>query len=220
MRPSALDDESLILKTILYETFAGGALRPWTIHEPRHAPRRGPILTILGYAQASADELNKRRALALPSVQAAVSEVIAVPTAKLAAEERYRFSIRIVPAIHVTKRAGSEGCSRRYGYRDAFLVAADAAGKDAGLVRDNVYRDYLANKLTGASLDETRMTQFRLRKFMRPKADRSVSGKTMPEAFMEGRLCVRDPAKLMEAISSGIGRQRAYGCGMLKLQPL
>jgi hypothetical protein len=50
--------------------------------------------------------------------------------------------------------------------------------------------------------------------------DGSVSGKTMPEAVMEGRLHIYDPAKLMEAISGGIGRQRAYGCGMLRLQPL
>jgi CRISPR system Cascade subunit CasE len=210
LQPSALDDESLILKTILWESFAGGALRPWTIHA-----RRGPILTVLGYAQASADELNKRRALALPSVQSAVGEVIAVPLPSLGSDERYRFLICMVPTIRVTK---SEG--RRYGERDAFLVRADAAGKNAGLKRDDVYRDYLAERLGGASIEGTRLVQFRLRRFMRPKKDGSVSGKTMPEAVMEGRLRIHDPAKLMEAISGGIGRQRAYGCGMLRLQPL
>src|SRR4051794_24663347 len=34
LQPSALDDESLILKTILWEGFSGGALRPWM-------PKRG-----------------------------------------------------------------------------------------------------------------------------------------------------------------------------------
>ena len=133
LQPSALDDDSLVLMTILWEAFSGGALRPWMVHA-----RTGPILTILGYAQASAEELNKRRALALPSVQAAVGDIIAVPLPSLASDERYRFSIRMVPTIHVTKR---ESNGHRHGERDAFLVAADAAGTGAGLQRDNVYRD-------------------------------------------------------------------------------
>jgi hypothetical protein len=83
-----------------------------------------------------------------------------------------------------------------------------------------VYRDYLAERLVGASIEGTSLTQFRLRKFLRPKQDRSVSGKTFPEVVMEGRLHIHDPTKLMAAISAGIGRQRAYGCGMLRLQPL
>src|SRR3981081_383184 len=71
LQPSALDDESLILKTILWEGFSGAALRPWAVHA-----QRGPMTTIVGYTQADARQLNKRRALALPSVQAAVGEAI------------------------------------------------------------------------------------------------------------------------------------------------
>jgi CRISPR system Cascade subunit CasE len=209
LQPSALDDESLILKTILWEGFAGAALRPWAIHA-----QRGPTTTIVGYTGIDAVELNKRRALALPSVQVAVGEAIAVPLPSLSPGERYRFSIRLTPTIRVTK---SEG--RRYGERDAFLAKADTAGKDAGLKRDDVYRDYLAERLAGAMIETSRLVEFRLRKLMRPKKDGSVSGKTMPEAVIEGHLRVDDAAKLLEAIGGGIGRQRAYGCGMLRLQP-
>jgi CRISPR-associated protein Cas6/Cse3/CasE subtype I-E len=209
LQPSAFDDESLILKTILWEGFSGGMLRPWAIHA-----QRGPTTTIVGYTHADPVELNKRRALALPSIQVAVGEAIAVPLPSLSQGERYRFSIRFTPTVRITK---SEG--RRYGERDVFLAKADTAGKDAGLKRDDVYRDYLAERLTGATIEASRLVQFRLRKFMRPKKDGSVSGKTMPEAVIEGHLRVDDPAKLLEAISSGVGRQRAYGCGMLRLQP-
>lgn len=184
LRPSALDDESLILKTILWEGFSGGALRPWAIHA-----KKGPIVTIVGYTQVDAEQLNKRRALALPSIQAAVGEAIAVPVPSLSATERFRFSICLVPTIRVTKAEG-----RRYGERDAFLIKADAAGKDAGLIRDDVYRDYLAERLAGATIEASRLVQFRLRRFMRPKKDGSVSGKTMPEAVIQGRLRVDDPA--------------------------
>jgi CRISPR system Cascade subunit CasE len=210
LQPSALDDESLILKTILWEGFSGSALRPWAIHA-----KKGPIVTIVGYTQVDAEQLNKRRALALPSVQAAVGEAIAVSVPSLSATERFRFSICLVPTIRVTKAEG-----RRYGERDAFLVKADAAGKDARLIRDDVYRDYLAERLAGATIEASRLVQFRLRRFMRPKKDGSVSGKTMPEAVIEGRLRVDDAAKVIEAIGTGVGRQRAYGCGMLRLQPL
>jgi CRISPR associated protein len=209
LQPSALDDESLILKTILWEGFSGSALRPWAIHS-----QRGPMTTIVGYTQTDAGELNKRRALALPSVQAAVGEAIAVPLPSLSMGERYRFSICFVPTIRVTKAAG-----RRYGERDAFLAKADKAGKNAGLSREDVYRDYLAERLAGSTIEACRIVRFRLRQFMRPKKDGSVAGRTMPEVVMAGLLRVDDPAKLIEAIGAGIGRQRAYGCGMLRLQP-
>jgi len=209
LQPSALEDESLILKSILWEAFSGSALRPWAIHA-----QRGPTVTIVGYTQANAAELNKRRALALPSIQAAVGEAIAVPLPALSESERYSFSICLVPTVRVTKAEG-----RRYGERDAFLAKADAAGKDANLKRDDVYRDYLAERLAGASVEASRLVRFRLRRFMRPKKDRSVSGRTMPEAVIEGSLRVDDPGKLFEAISTGVGRQRAYGFGMLRLQP-
>jgi CRISPR system Cascade subunit CasE len=209
LQPSALDDESLILKTILWEGFSGGVVRPWVNHS-----QRGPTVTIVGYTQLDPEELNKRRALALPSVQASVGEAIAVRLPSLSPGERYRFSICIVPTIRVTK---SEG--RRYGERDAFLAKADTAGKDANLKRDDVYRDYLSERLSGATIEGSRLVQFRLRRFMRPKSDRSVAGKTLPEAVIEGHLRIDDPAKLVEVMGAGVGRQRAYGCGMLRLQP-
>jgi len=210
LQASALEDETLILKTILWEGFSGGAVRPWAIHS-----QRGPMVTIVGYTQIDPDELNKRRALALPSVQAAVGEVIAVRLPAFSSGERYRFSICIVPTIRVTK---SEG--RRYGERDAFLAKADMAGKDAKLKREDVYRDYLVERLAGATIEGSRLVRFRLRQFKRPTNDRSIAGKTMPEAVIEGHLRVDDPTKLLEVMGAGVGRQRAYGCGMLRLQPV
>jgi CRISPR system Cascade subunit CasE len=209
LQPSAFDDETLILKTILWEGLSGSAVRPWAIHA-----KKGPMLIIVGYTQLDAEQLNKRRGLALPSVQAAVGEVTAAPLPAFSSGERFRFSVCMVPTIRVTKTEG-----RRYGERDAFLVKADAAGKEAGLKRDEVYRDYLAERLAGATIEASRLVQFGLRRFIRPKKDGSVSGKTMPQAIIEGSLRVDDSAKLIEGIIAGVGRQRAYGCGMLRLQP-
>jgi CRISPR system Cascade subunit CasE len=178
LQPSALEDDTLILKTILWEGFSGGVVRPWAAHA-----QRGPVTTVVGYSEAGADELNKRRALALPSVQGAVSEALAAILPPLVSGERYRFSIRLVPTIRVTKAEG-----RRYGERDAFLVSVESLGKDAGLKRDDVYRDYLKERLPGANIEACRLLQFRLRRFVRPKKEGSIVGKTMPEVVLEGSL--------------------------------
>src|SRR6266567_730848 len=186
LQPSAFDDETLILKTILSEGFSGGVVRPWAAHA-----QRGPITTVVGYSQAGADQLNKRRALALPSVQDAVGQALTASLPPLASGERYRFSIRLVPTVRITK---SE--TRRYGERDAFLVKVEAAAKDGLLTRDDVYRDYLSERLPGATIDTSRLVQFRLRPFMRPREDGSVAKNTMPEAVLEGTITVSDPEKL------------------------
>lgn len=43
---------------------------------------------------------------------------------------------------------------------------------------------------------------------------------TLARAVFEGGLVVRDPDRLREAIISGIGPGKAYGCGLLTLAPL
>jgi hypothetical protein len=143
--------ESLILKTILWEGFSGPVLRPWAVHA-----QRGPATTIVGYTQIGAGDLNKHRALALPSVQTAIGEPMAVPLPSLSRGERYRFAIRLVPIIRVTKAEG-----RRHGERDAFLAQADIAGKDAGLKRDDIYRSYLAERVRGRSPARTQTARSR-----------------------------------------------------------
>ncbi len=122
LQPSAFDDETLILKTILSEGFSGGVVRPWAAHA-----QRGPITTVVGYSQAGADQLNKRRALALPSVQDAVGQALTASLPPLASGERYRFSIRLVPTVRITK---SE--TRRYGERlsRATMSTGTISGRD------------------------------------------------------------------------------------------
>jgi hypothetical protein len=185
----------------------GPVIRPWAIHA-----RRGPVLTIVGYSDQGADEVNARRALALPSLQASVGEALSVEMPPLEPDATYRFSVRLVPTIRVTP---SE--AKRYGERDSYLVAADAVGPDGALTRDEGYRDYLARKLVGSELDACRLDSFRLTRFVRPKSNGQAT-KTMPEASLSGVLRVSDPERLSQCLRSGVGRQRAYGYGMVRLQ--
>src|SRR5262245_7353701 len=110
--PRALEDDSLLVKTALTEALGGPVIRPWAIHR---TARRGPVLTIVGYSEQDADEVNARRALALPSLQAAVGEALSVEMPLLEAGRPYRFAVRLVPTVRVTATE-----ARRHGERDAY----------------------------------------------------------------------------------------------------
>jgi hypothetical protein len=209
MTPMLLQDDSLLLKTALTEAFGGPAIRPWAIHAIR-----GPTAIIVGYSMLSALDLDRRRALALPSLQVAVGEVLGIALPSFSAGERYRFKVRLAPTIRVTPCAG-----KRHGERDAFLAEVDRNGDRAMPTRDEVYRGYLGARLAGAALDGCRLDGFQLLRIARPKQSAGFGWKTVPEAVMQGGLTVTDPAALVQSAAVGVGRQRAYGFGMLRFQP-
>lgn len=209
MGQRALGDDSLVIKTVLTEAFSGPFVRPWAVHS-----RLGPVITIVGYARDDAATLNKRRALALPTLQAATSEAFSVRMPDLAEGETYSFTVKLVPSVRVTANG-----KRRHGERDAFLAAVEEAGPDSGLEREGVYREYLKSKLSGAEVLTCRLEQFRLLPFTRPKQE-GHGQKTLPEAVLSGTLKVASPHDLADRLSQGIGRQRAYGYGMVRLGPL
>jgi CRISPR system Cascade subunit CasE len=207
---TALDDDSLLLKTILTEGLGGPIIRPWTVHA-----LRGPKAIIVGYSTLGGEDLQRRRALALPSVQSALGEPLTAAMPPLRTGDKFRFAVKLVPTIRVTP-----GGDRRHGERDAYLVAADKAGKDAGLSRDTVYCDYLRDRLQGAELERGRLEQFQLKRFARPRAAGGHAQKAAPEATLSGSLIVGDTEAFGHHLQKGVGRHKAYGYGMLRLRPL
>lgn len=205
-----LADDSLVLKSMLTEAFGGPVIRPWAVHAIRDER-----VVIVGYASIPADEANERRALSLPSIQASVDVALGAALPDLKKGQSYRFALRLVPTIRVTKKETGS----RYGERDAFLAEADRVGVGAGLTRDEVYQRYLVERLPGAEVMQCRLSGFRLTRFVRPRIGGRWASKTMPEAVLEGTLKVVDRQALIAVITRGIGRQRAYGYGMLRLQP-
>jgi hypothetical protein len=208
---AALRDPGLVFKTALTEAFSGPVVRPWMLHVQR---TREAVL--LGYSRLAVGEIKDRLALAVPSAREAVLTLHGHALPPLLAKARLRFHGHICPTINVTLGQG-----RRHGERDAFLVAADAAGENAGLDREEVYARYLAEHLEGASIETCRMTGFRLHKMVR-KAEGSGTGfaaRTVPLATLEGLLVVAAPATLAKTLAAGVGRQRAFGCGMIRLEP-
>jgi hypothetical protein len=205
-RHDVLGDDGLIVKTILTEAFGGPLLRPWRI-ERIHAG----IATLLAYTETDPERLASLYSASLPSVQAAVT-VVGAASVAIQTGVRYPFSIRLCPAIRVTPREGV-----RHGERDAFLVAVDR-NPDQHHDRLQVYAEYLASRLPGAELMSVEATQApRLKPMFRPGNNRKLARKTLPDASLAGTLRTTDAATLVAAMRAGIGRQRAYGYGMLRL---
>lgn len=93
------------------------------------------------------------------------------------------------------------------------------AGKPAAEVdRDDIYRQWLARQLAGSAdvLDAGvgRRSLVRIRR--KPRA----APVTFVRTELTGSLRIRDAALLVQSIVGGIGRARAFGCGLLCLMPL
>jgi hypothetical protein len=196
-------DPGLIIKTALTEALAGPVVRPWRLHQ-----QNGRDLMVLGYSELAESVLRERLALSQPRAQRAVRSILSSPMpAEIAAGTEVRYRIRLCPTIRVTP-----GGARPHGERDAYLVAADAAGPDANLSRVGVYGQYLRDRVSGVELCDFHLDGFRLER-MRRNGVRSF-----PVAECYGTAKVTDWAALVGTLSSGIGRQRAFGCGYLRLE--
>ena len=140
-------DTGLVIKTLLTGAFAGPILRPWRLHAVH-----GRAALVIGYADEDAEALRGRLALALPSAQTAVGEIVTAPMPALADMAELAFEVRFSPVVSVNREGG--GIIRR----DAFLRAkelASAKGEEAP-TRDDVYRTYLADAPAGTRARQRR----------------------------------------------------------------
>lgn len=208
---TAARDETLVVKTVLTEATGGPALRPWRLEA-----RADRMAIVTAYSAFEPGDVERRRRLALPTLQAAVGEIRGVAMPALSAGERFRFTIRTCPTLHVTPgRAGI-----RHGERDAYLHAVDLAGGELTRSREEVYADYLRERLPGAQLEQIQLVGLRVVRTTRKARADQWSIKAMPIADLAGVLHVIAAEAFAAALSQGIGRQRAFGCGMLRLEPL
>jgi hypothetical protein len=203
---TALHDVDLVIKTALTEGFGGAAIRPWSVlHQD------GAHIRVTGYSALDVGELHTRLSLACPALQQAVQHVYSAPVS-FEAGQSVRFAVRLAPTVNVTRR----------GERDAYLVAVEKGRRDT---REAVYVEYLRDRLDGATVRAARMTRFRLERAVRPHRGRNApdSGfaqRVMPDAVISGELTITDPTVFAQTLAAGVGRQRAYGRGWVRVEPL
>jgi CRISPR system Cascade subunit CasE len=210
----AKHDIDMLIKTVLTEAFGGAVVRPWSLHR-----QGGEVATVLGYSAIPASDIETRQAMALPAIRSAIKAIYGHGLPVLTAGQKFRFSVRICPTIRITP---SKDKSHAHGEIDAFLVAVQRGETDIN--REGVYTRYLIERLKGATVDSVKLTKFRLEQMSRPHRGSSappsgISQRVVPDAALEGMLTVSDPQALLRTLMTGVGRQRAFGRGYVRLEP-
>lgn len=212
--PRGTQDDGAALHTLLSGLFGKGVLQPFRLFGPdrgdwslyAYADRDAPALLDIARMAATPDMLeaamlDRLRAKRMPEARAG---------------QRLGFDLRLRPVRRWTQ-------GDRVRERDAFVTEAlrdhgdDPHGMAAaGRSREAVYRDWLAQRLPGATLE---METVRLVRFQRQRVLREGRGIEGPDATMQGTLIVTEPDAFARGLTLGIGRHRAYGYGMLMLRP-
>jgi hypothetical protein len=212
---AARHDADMLLKTTLNEALGGAVVRPWSLHR-----QLGSVASVIGYSAIPVDEIERRLQTSLPSVRGAVKAIYGHTLPEVEPGQKFRFSVRLCPTIRVTP---SKDKSHAYGEQDAFLVAVQR--RETNIEREGVYTRYLAERLSGATIELTKLTRFQLLTMTRPHrgASAPASGlaqRVIPDAVLEGILAVEDPTIFKQTLMQGIGRQRAYGRGYVRLEAM
>ena len=118
-------------------------------------------------------------------------------------------------------KAGRSGDQR--GRRVDVVAQAQLAAPDDPAAARDAARDWLELRLDriGATLvrDATVLEGHQTARILRERR-RGHTDTRFGVADLSGELIVRDPAALVAGIAGGVGRARAYGCGLLLIRPV
>jgi CRISPR system Cascade subunit CasE len=176
-------------------------------------------LFLLAYAEEPGDQLVASMG---PDRSDLLLECESRPMPDLASGQVLGFRTRVCPVVR-TRRPGpgdtapEPGGSPRYRELDAYVHATTSPEGGQQLSRESVYLNWLADQL--ARLGDAEFINGRLAEFRREVMRRRPAAQIeRPNAVLEGRLSVGDPATFREMLARGIGRHRAFGFGMLLLR--
>ena len=125
-----------------------------------------------------------------------------VLTGRLMAGQQYHFKLTANPTRTVTDTNGKKRRKAEIGPRNQ-LQWLVSRGEDMGA-------DF------GSSADEATAMVTRSQKLNFPNKGNRI---TVISCTYEGTLKVTDPKKLQQVLTEGVGRAKAYGCGLLTLAP-
>ena len=212
-----LQDPDHAMHCLLVESFGELAPRPFRVMTPRGGQRG----CLYGYGGADADALRDAAATFACPIQASVIPAATLQSKPMPSEwqtdKRLGFEVRIRPTRRLTRPIGDTG-KCHVAERDAFLMQAlDETTETRS--REAVYQDWLSERLVrcgGATLESATLQSFQRTRAVRKQRARYSEG---PDALMRGNLVVTDGDAFADLLSTGVGRHRAYGYGMLLLRP-
>lgn len=207
---------------ILRAAFGDLAPKPFRVVERSgQRDRSGRRDYLVGYGTSAASALTEHAAaFADPAVAAAInlsSLAVKRMPETFAPGTRLGFEVRVRPVI----RQDADGNRRKSRERDAFLVAIDGLDPAERVDREQVYRDWLGERLSaaGARLGSVKAVSLRRSRVLRRGADRKIRRVDGPDVILTGVLEVIEPEPFVGLLAHGVGRHRAFGFGMLLLAP-
>lgn len=202
-------DEGRALHHLLSECFGKGVLQPFRLM----VPPRGQGGNLYGYTTVTVEELRDTMAtIALPEMLDVITPAAlrGKPMPGFRAGQRLGFDLRCRPVRRTRNPAFRKGAEV-----DAYLLAIQSDNM-AGISRETVYMDWLAERLRGvAELDPD---HGRLAGMQRRKIARGQHAPEGPDATLHGTLTVTDGAAFAALLAKGVGRHCAYGYGMMMMR--
>jgi CRISPR system Cascade subunit CasE len=187
----------------------------------------GRILEAWAYCRTSAAELiDHARSFGDPSLVATIHDLdhmASRPMPSFDAGRRLGFVLRACPVARLaTARHGhDEGAEL-----DVFLARCFSAGQDVAVSREQVYSDWLRERMadtekTGVTLTSARVVAMTRARLLRrtQEIERRARRLERPDIRFEGELVVVDGVRLCNWLGQGVGRHRAFGFGAVMLVP-
>lgn len=234
--PTRHEDTGYEAHALLAGLFGEGTVQPFRVQPPSRHDENGMVV-VLGYTGASPDALRRHAQEFADPADHAACDWDALAAKEMPTRcERGRtlgFELRACPVVRLSSeqtvtsprgeieryRAGTEVDA--WIHRN-FISERNGDSNDARVSRDEVYRDWLRDRLEpGAELVSARLHAFRRCRLLRftHGTPRRARLSERPDALFRGELRVGDPDALHNLLRRGVARHRAYGFGMLLLRP-
>lgn len=183
----------------------------------------GPRLCVLGYSSVPAEELAQH---AQTFAQPITYQIVDWDTftskpmpAAFPLGGQFSFRLRVCPVVRKGRGSQFYKAGREV---DVFLSEVARCGPNVPLDRHTIYTAWLENCLSrqgGARCSGVRVIQFHRSRLLRRNTSRAGLPVERPEVVFEGNLEVTAPERFQQLLKRGVGRHRAFGFGMVLLQP-
>lgn len=203
--PSQASDLNYLVHAALTSLFETDAPKPFHIREPN-------VVAVVGYSQVPAETLLDRASFADPEVFRLLrpGKLLSRPFPQLPKDKVVRFLAHIQPTVRDRRPNGPRDCD---------VFDSPYWNPEGELDREGAYEKWLSQAFErdGAEPLEILVRSFSMAEHQRRKG-RRMQWVRQPEIQVEGHLRVKDPDRFT-ALLAGVGRSRAFGCGMLRLGP-